>query len=295
MKQNVTLLLLFIGILFHVHSFVPCKRLRHHSTKLFGAFHKRNKQADLMAKMKAAKENRANLANDSNSNGKKSREEIKEENDRKRFEELLNRSTSVDLDSSSYRTVSQEDEDASAAYRGVDRLFEGDDAPTDVFYDLIRPSLDAQPLGESGAKRVVPWLGAVANSKEYLILITDPRTKSTELRKVLKSIQASSVITSAMKSRMIVVTPDSARDNYKYMKNNGMSKDDGTASYDSTVIEMYSDEKREFMRQYTALGEQRWAICMFIVADGVVQRIVRELDPDFAVDVIRKAVNSLNL
>jgi len=66
------------------------------------------------------------------------------------------------------------------------------------------------------------------------------------------------------------------------MKNNGVSS-----------FELYSDEKREFMRQYTALGEKRWAICMFIISDGVIQRVVRELDQDIAGDVVQRAVNSL--
>ena len=256
-------------------------------TLFMGAFNKRNKQADLMAKMKAAKQSQQPVSSSLNSKLKKTREEIKEENDRKRFEELLNRqSAMMDGEGSSsvnYRTLAQEEEEASAGFRGVDRLFEGDDAPTDVFFDLVKPSLEFQTLGEAGAKRIVPWLGAANHPKEYLIVITDPRSKSTELRRVLKSIQGSS-IPSLIKKRMIVVTSDSSRDNYKYMKNNAIED-----------IEIYSDEKREFMRQYTALGEQRWAICMFIIADGVVQRIVRELDPDFAEDVVQKAVNSLNL
>lgn len=110
-------------------------------------------------------------------------------------------------------------------------------------------------------------------------VITDPREKSTELRRTIKSFEK---LPTPIKNRMIVITSDSARDNAKYMKNNGVSS-----------FELYSDEKREFMRQYTALGEKRWAICMFIISDGVIQRVVRELDPDIAGDVVQRAVNSL--
>ena len=139
------------------------------STSLFmGGFNKRNKQADLMAKMKAAKAQREQSSStaDDVSVTKKSREAIKEENDRKRFEDLLNRSSSSAA-STSYLTVEQEEENADAGFKGVDRLFEGDDAPVEVFYDLVASNL--RSLGEVGAKRVVPWLGS-GSSREYLIV-----------------------------------------------------------------------------------------------------------------------------
>ena len=139
------------------------------STSLFmGGFNKRNKQADLMAKMKAAKAQREQSSStaDDVSVTKKSREAIKEENDRKRFEDLLNRSSSSAA-STSYLTVKQEEENADAGFKGVDRLFEGDDAPVEVFYDLVASNL--RSLGEVGAKRVVPWLGS-GSSREYLIV-----------------------------------------------------------------------------------------------------------------------------
>lgn len=139
------------------------------STSLFmGGFNKRNKQADLMAKMKAAKAQREQSSStaDDVSITKKSREAIKEENDRKRFEDLLNRSSSSAA-STSYLTVEQEEENADAGFKGVDRLFEGDDAPVEVFYDLVASNL--RSLGEVGAKRVVPWLGS-GSSREYLIV-----------------------------------------------------------------------------------------------------------------------------
>jgi len=139
------------------------------STSLFmGEFNKRNKQADLMAKMKAAKAQREQSSStaDDLSVTKKSREAIKEENDRKRFEDLLNRSSSSAA-STSYLTVEQEEENADAGFKGLDRLFEGDDAPVEVFYDLVASNL--RSLGEVGAKRVVPWLGS-GSSREYLIV-----------------------------------------------------------------------------------------------------------------------------
>lgn len=267
---------------FTCHSSGVKVRIRSQKPRLFAM--KRNKQLDLMAKMKAAKAKREN-PDAAAVETEKSREQIKEENDRKRFDDLLNRQSSFSDDSeTTYLTKAQEEEEASAGYKGVDRLFEGDDAPVEVFHSLVKPSSSSTPLplGEIGAKRIVPWLGSTYSSSEYLIVVTDPRSKSSELKRVVKSLNA--MLPQTIKSRMIVVTSDSAKDNFKHMK-----------SSEITSFDIYSDENREFMRQYTALGEKRWAICMFIVADGIIQRIVRELDPDFAPDVVRKAVNSLNL
>ena len=91
---------------------------------------------------------------------------------------------------------------------------------------------------------------------------------------------------------------------------------------------IYSDEKREWMRAYTALGEKvitiflflfnivpesifnsfsffqnkkyfiisqpkRWTICLFVVSDGRVKKIVRDLDSDMCVDVTNKVVRTL--
>ena len=40
---------------------------------------------------------------------------------------------------------------------------------------------------------------------------------------------------------------------------------------------VYCDEKQEWMCACMALGEKRWSMCMFIVADGRVQNSVTAL------------------
>ena len=95
-------------------------------------------------------------------------------------------------------------------------------------------------------------------------------------------------------------------------------------------LEFYSDEKREWMREYSALGSKvrtciqwlsyfsllslatssrsnyfwrdffnfpskRWAITLFVLADGKVQKLVRELDPYFAEDIVINAIKSLEI
>ena len=242
-----------------------------------GAFGKGNKQADLMAKMKEAKKQREMT---SDVKKEKTREEIKEENDRKRFDDLLNRASSTNQDTN-YLTIEQEEENASASYVGVDRLFEGDDAPTEAFCDLVQSAkVDPRILGEPGMRRLLPWMKG--DNKDFLMIISDPRPKSFELRRLMKSMQNS--LPASITSRTIVITSDTSLENFKYMKKN-----------DITSFDLYSDEKRGWMKEYTALGENRWAMCVFIVANGRMQRIVRELDPDIGINVLSKVVNSLNL
>lgn len=96
-------------------------------TSLSGAFNKRNKQGDLMKKMQEAKRQRE-IAEDIAAEAadpagekkiRKSDEEIKRENDMKRFEQLLNSESATinyDIDGSSgnYLTKKQEEEEINA-------------------------------------------------------------------------------------------------------------------------------------------------------------------------------------
>ena len=101
------------------------------NTSLFmGAFNKRNKQADLQKKMALAKKqkqekesggsSRENI--DEKSNLKLTAAEIKEINDRKRFEDLLNSESAThmsELGGGTYLTTQQEEEEIDAACKFI--------------------------------------------------------------------------------------------------------------------------------------------------------------------------------
>ena len=57
-------------------------------------------------------------------------------------------------------------------------------------------------------------------------------------------------------------------------------------------VTLYSDEKMEWMRTYTALGETRWSMTMYVLADERIQKLVRELSSINVSEVVRKAVNA---
>ena len=49
----------------------------------------------------------------------------------------------------------------------------------------------------------------------------------------------------------------------------------------------------EFMRAYTALGENRWSMTMLVIADGRVQKLARDVDQYGATRTVQNAVKSL--
>lgn len=65
--------------------------------------------------------------------------------------------------------------------------------------------------------------------------------------------------------------------------------------YDDEKVIIYSDEKREFMRSYTATytGDNRWGMSMFILYNGRVEKIARDIDQYGACKTIQNAIKSL--
>ena len=122
-------------------------------------------------------------------------EEIKLRNDRKRFADLLENSLTSstgiggnDMDKGFYLTIEQENEVANAVYKGIVRLYEGDPAPIPPFAELLCIQ-SGEPIGKGGMLRLLPWEGSTNKaSMDYLIIITDPRPKSIELRTAMRRI-----------------------------------------------------------------------------------------------------------
>jgi hypothetical protein len=171
-------------------------------------------------------------------------EEIKLRNDRKRFESLLSSSLRNDSDGlgGDYLTVQQEEENAEAVFRGVARLYEGDPAPSTPFAELVSIE-NGEPIGKGGVERLLP-----NKADDYIVVITDPRPKSVELRSAIRKLVSGTVNEEIVK-RCIVINPDSPGENRKMMKK---------LSGDSLAgkLRVLVDEDLEWMREYTALGEK---------------------------------------
>lgn len=160
-----------------------------------------------------------------------------------------------------------------------DRLFDGDPVNADPFEDLVSVKT-GNAIGSSGKKRLLHWLRSNQNAQKCLIVLCDPRPKSPELREAVKDLMMK--LPTPMKSSMIIVNADTPSENRRWIKKN---------AYDETLNVM-SDEKLTWMRSYTALDEDRWSMTLFVLEDGRVKRIVRDLDQFSASRVIVDAVTA---
>ena len=256
------------------------------STSLFMGKMK-NKQAELQRKMKLAKQQAAQKANDGNAASssqpqtRMTDQELKEINDRKRFEQLLNSNSASIGESSSdeYLTEAQVEENIDAYRKGADRKFEGDPAPAEVFEELVSIRSE-NAIGGPAAKRLVPWLRNNDKS-DYIVVVSDPREKSPEFLNTLKSL--SSELPNDIFKKIVFINADTPAQNRRLLKKIGM--------LDSNV-RLYSDEKREWMQAYTALGENRWSMTLYVLADERIQKLVREFSQISASNVVQKAVKA---
>ena len=247
----------------------------------------RNKQAALREKLAKAREQNQKTDNSAVSKSPSEKRltdrEIKEINDRRRFEELLQKGAPVlsNYEQNGYLSKEQEEEEISAAQAGVDRIFEGDPAPTDCFEELVNIRTE-NAIGSAGKSRLVPWLAKKSQRhNDYVVVLCDPRGESIELRNAVHSVLTE--LPADIKSRLVVINGDSPAENRRWIKKTGLEG----------KIEVLSDEKQEWMRQYTALGQKRWSMTMFVLADARVQKLARELDTYSASQTIKNAVASM--
>jgi hypothetical protein len=80
---------------------------------------------------------------------------------------------------------------------------------------------------------------------------------------------------------MVFVNADTPAENRRWLKKNNMME---------SGIRLFSDEKREWMQAYTALGENRWSMTLFVLAEERIQKLVRDLSSVDATIVTEKAI-----
>ena len=248
-----------------------------------------NKQAELRKKMEMAKKQKAGAvpASEEADDQKKalSDQDIKERNDRLRFDELLKKSSAAvfnDYSSDGYLNKQQEEEEINAQRKGLDRIFEGDPAPTDCFQELVNVQT-GNTIGKPGMEQLIPWLNSHNKNahKDYLVCVSDPRDTSPELRDSVQNLL--STLPKQIMDRTVFINSDSPAENRRWMKRKELTD----------KIRVFSDEQRHWMRDYTALGEKRWSMTVFVISGQKVAKLAREVD-SFAVGrTISKAIQSL--
>ena len=127
----------------------------------------------------------------------------------------------------------------------MDRLYEGDPAPTSPFSELIDIE-NGESIGKGGMKRLVPWEGSRSSSSvDYLVVVTDPRPKSTELRTAMKRLHGA--MSNDVLKKCLVINTDTPGENRRFLKKTFGEESD---------LRIMVDENLEWMREYTALGEK---------------------------------------
>jgi len=254
------------------------------STSLFMGKKLRNRQAELQRKMMLAKQQRVKRENT-----RLTDEELKEINDRKRFDELLNsdsatiRAAAADDGGSwtaDYLTSAQEEEVIDAQLsrqkkrRGaVERLFEGDPVRPKAFEELVSIKSESA-IGEPGASRLF-------RNSPFIAVVCDPRGQSPEFRAAVAAL--SSDLTKDVFSKIVFVNADSPAENRRLLKKMKLA---------DSSIRLFSDEKREWMQAYTALAKDRWTMTLFVLDEERIQRIVRDFTQYSAADVLTNAMKA---
>jgi hypothetical protein len=93
------------------------------------------------------------------------------------------------------------------------RAFEGDPANDEVFRDLIYMKT-GEALGKFGSERLLPWFNNKnsGKQKDFLVVIADPRERSSELRSTMTTLAKLPV---DLRSKTIVINADKPSDNRK--------------------------------------------------------------------------------
>jgi hypothetical protein len=113
---------------------------------------------------------------------------------------------------------------------------------------------NGEAIGKGGVKRLVPWEGSRSTtSADYLVVITDPRPKSVELRTGIKRL--SGALKADVLKKCVIINADTPSENRRFVKKNLEEKTD---------IKILSDENLEWMREYTALGEKVSGLVYFV-------------------------------
>ena len=127
---------------------------------------------------------------------------------------------------------------------------------------------------------MVPWISRDwgIDEGDYRVIVCDPRQKSLEFHKAIQDLNAG--LPKDIKDRLYFINADTPAENRRWMKKNGMEN-----------VDMYCDsENLDWMRAFTALGDKRWSMTMFIICKGRVVKLARELD---IYNVCRTVINAV--
>lgn len=165
----------------------------------------------------------------------------------------------------------------------MDRIFEGDPAPTDCFENLV-DSNTGNKVAKKGAGRLAPWISndLSIDENDYRVVVCDPRKQSMGFHQAITDSYGG--LPKDIKDRLYFINSDTPAENRRWMKKTGMLNN----------VDIYCDtEDMDWMKSYSALGENRWSMTMFILRRGKVAKLARDLDIYNCSKTIINAVKSM--
>ena len=116
-----------------------------------------------------------------------------------------------------------------------------------------------------------------------MVVLCDPRPESSDLQSAVRQIWADC---QDVRTRFVVINSDRPSQSRKWLKKQGWT---------TNGPKVFADETKAWMRAYTALGDTRWSMTLFVLAGSRVQKLVRDVDVYTVGQVVPKAFQQSKL
>ena len=172
-------------------------------------------------------------------------------------------------------------------------LQEGNTARRHDFEGLISCETGAA-LGPIVSAQLVPWVPPF--TAEYLIILVDPRAQSSDLRRAVQYV--SSNTSPDILRHIIAINSDEVSVTKSWIERTTtqpqQSNDGGNGEDNEGLLRIFSDRNWEWMRRYSAVDDGRWSMSMMVIdSDAVIRKVIRDVDPSQACQLLAEAIESI--
>ena len=172
-------------------------------------------------------------------------------------------------------------------------LQEGDIARRHDFEGLLSCET-GNALGPIVSAQLVPWVPPF--TAEYLIVLADPRAQSSDLRRAVQYV--SSNTSPDILRHIIAINSDEVSVTKSWIERTmtqpKQSNDGGNGEDNEGLLRIFSDRNWEWMRRYSAVDDGRWSMSMMVIdSDAVIRKVIRDVDPSQACQLLAEAIESI--
>ena len=256
-------------------------------TRLFmgkGFNRAKNKQAELAKKLDIARKGKEN----GDQSAKQIESKDDQSKDRELFEKLLTTTkgaipTALDAESDAFAPIKVGQEKKKKPKKPkpppqprVEKEKQAEKIPQRSFFEDLVDVETAKPLGPIDAARLVPWVPPYLT--DCLVVFTDPRTNSGDLRQTLKYLTSTLEDQDNEKynQQVAFVCAESVQEMKSWLQRSNVE----------SSLRIFSDPEMKFMTAYEVVGsdtDYRWSMSMLVFdTDGKKPKLFRDVDPSHA-------------